>query len=122
MFLDQRRNRLRRFHVGHLLRQVGGDDLDLLALLVGEVGAAGLLVDVERFLALLDHLAHDVENFGVAQRDRSAPLVSRCRIAALISRSVETRRAWPAFIASFKALLISSRNTAKASRNGARWG
>ncbi len=47
---------------------------------------------------------------------RSAPLVSRSRIAALISRNVETRRAWPAFIASLRALLISSRNTAMASR------
>ena len=53
--------------VGHLLRQIGGDDLDLLALLRGEFGAAGLFVDVERFLALLDHLAHDVEDIGVAQ-------------------------------------------------------
>src|SRR3984957_16251850 len=47
---------------------------------------------------------------------RSAPGVSRARIAALTMRSVETRRAWPAFIASFIALLISSRNTAMASR------
>ena len=30
--------------------------------------APGLLVDVERFLALLDHLAHDVEDFGVGER------------------------------------------------------
>ena len=50
------------------LRHVRGDDLDLLALLRGEVGAAGLLVDVEQFLALLDHLAHDVEDFGVGER------------------------------------------------------
>ena len=49
------------------LWQVGGDDLDLLALLGGELGAAGLLVDLERFLALLDHLAHDVEDLGVAE-------------------------------------------------------
>src|SRR5580704_41357 len=46
---------------------------------------------------------------------RSAPEVSRGRMAALISRRVETRRAWPAFIAAFIALLISSRNTAMAS-------
>src|SRR6202035_2281971 len=43
------------------------DDVDLLALLGGEFGAAGLFVDVERFLALLDHLAHDVEDLGVAE-------------------------------------------------------
>ena len=35
---------------------------------VGEVRAARLLVDVEQFLALLDHLAHDVEDFGVGER------------------------------------------------------
>ena len=56
------------FDVGHLLWQIGRNDLDLLALLGGEFGAPGLLVDVEQFLALLDHLAHDVEDFGVAQR------------------------------------------------------
>ena len=61
-------NRLGGFEVRHALGQIGGDDLDLFALLGGKVGAAGLLVDVERFLALLDHLAHDVEDFGVGQR------------------------------------------------------
>src|SRR5258708_15957709 len=45
----------------------------------------------------------------------SAPEVARWRIAALTIRKVETRRAWPAFIAAFIALLISSRNTAMAS-------
>ena len=71
-----------------------------------------LLVDVEQFVTLLDHLAHDVEDVGVTDSvTRSAPPVFRWRTAALTSRSVETRRAWPAFIASFKALLISSRNT-----------
>ena len=54
--------------IGHALGHVGGDDLDLLALLGGELGASGLLVDVERFLALLDHLAHDVEDLGVVER------------------------------------------------------
>ena len=51
------------------LRQVRRNDFDLLALLRGEIGAAGLFVDLERFAALLDHLAHDVENFGVVKRD-----------------------------------------------------
>jgi hypothetical protein len=35
----------------------------------GKVGAAGLLVDGERFLTLLDHLAEDVEDFGVGERE-----------------------------------------------------
>src|ERR1700722_15760681 len=65
--LDQRGNRRRGLHIGHALGQVGGDDFDLLALLGRELGAAGLLVDVERFLALLDHLAHDVEDLGGAE-------------------------------------------------------
>ena len=42
--------------VGHLLRQIGRDDLDLLALLAGELGAAALVVELDQFLALLDHL------------------------------------------------------------------
>src|SRR6516165_2648988 len=57
---------------------------------------------------------------GSVSLTRSAPDVSRARIAALISRKVETRRASPAFIASFSALLISSRNTAMASSLNAR--
>src|SRR5580658_5237922 len=65
--LDQRGNRRGGFDVRHALGQVDGDDGDLLALLGGELGAAGLLVNVERFLALLDHLAHDVEDLGVAE-------------------------------------------------------
>jgi hypothetical protein len=32
-----------------------------------------------------------------------------------MSRSVETRRSWPAFIAAFKALLMSSRSTSLSS-------
>src|SRR5271168_1135530 len=42
---------------------------------------------------------------------RSAALVSRLRISALTSRSVDTRRAAPAFMAPLSALLISSRST-----------
>src|ERR1700733_4847281 len=42
---------------------------------------------------------------------RSAPLVAGSRIAALTSRSVETRCAWPAFIATLRSLLIVSRST-----------
>src|SRR5580704_14827969 len=48
---------------------------------------------------------------------RSAALVSRLRISALIRRSVDTRRLSDAFMASLSALLISSCNTAMASRN-----
>src|SRR5580658_7815414 len=65
--LDQRGNRRSGLQIRHALGQVSRDDVDLLALLGGELGAAGLLVDVERFLALLDHLAHDVEDLGVAE-------------------------------------------------------
>src|SRR6516164_10283609 len=46
---------------------------------------------------------------------RSAALVSRLRISALISRSVDTRRVSPALRAFLSALLIWSRNTAMAS-------
>src|SRR5215213_11842497 len=47
----------RSLHIGlrHLLRQVGLDDRDFLALLFGELGAAALVVELDRFLALLDH-------------------------------------------------------------------
>src|SRR5580658_4908858 len=49
---------------------------------------------------------------------RSAPLVSRFKISALTRRSVETRRAWPDFIASLMALLISSRSTSTSLLHG----
>src|SRR5580704_4122565 len=82
--LDQRGNRRGGLDVRHALRQVGGDDLDLLAFLGGELGPAGLLVDVERFLALLDHLAHDVEDLGVAELE---PLGAGC--LALQDRGID---------------------------------
>ena len=50
------------------LRQEAGDDRDLAALLVGELLAAALLVEVDRFLALLDHLLHQREQRAVVER------------------------------------------------------
>jgi hypothetical protein len=47
-------------------RQAADDRADQ-ALLRGKLRAARLLVDVERFLALLDHLAHDVADLGVSE-------------------------------------------------------
>src|SRR6187551_3981253 len=60
----------RRLHlvVRHLLRQVAGDDRDLLLLLLHEIGAAALLVKLDRFLALLDHFLKETEQLGIAER------------------------------------------------------
>src|SRR5262249_23189648 len=49
------------FVLGHLLRQVSPHDRDFLALLVGKLDAAALLVQLDRFLALLDHLLQQAE-------------------------------------------------------------
>ena len=65
----------RRLHlvVRHLLRQVTGDDRDLLLLLLHEIGAAALLVELDRFLALLDHLLQQAEHLGIAERLLALP-------------------------------------------------
>ena len=58
--------------VRHLLRQEPLDDLDLAALLVGKLLAAALVVELDRFLALLDHLLHEPEQIVVGERPLAA--------------------------------------------------
>ena len=57
----------------HLLRQIGRDDRDLLALLGGEFGAAALVVEFDGFLALLDHLLEHAEQVGIGKRRLALP-------------------------------------------------
>ena len=57
-----------RFVLRHLLRQIGGDDGDLLALGGGEFGTAALLVQLHRLLTLLDHLLQQAEQIAIAER------------------------------------------------------
>ena len=52
----------------HLLRHEALDDLDLGTLAVGQFLAAGLVVDLDQFLALLDHLLQDAEQIIVGER------------------------------------------------------
>ena len=49
------------------------DDRDLLALLRGQFGTAALVVEFDRFLALLDHLLKHAEQVGIAQRRLALP-------------------------------------------------
>ena len=86
--------------------QIGPDDLDLAALLVGEFLAAGLVVDFDRFLALLDHLLQEAEELVVGQHGLALPL--RLDVGVLDRRIDQAQRrrrgARPAaFIAVFKA-------------------
>src|SRR5215211_136993 len=64
---DRRGDRGARLGVVHLPRQEALDDGDLLALLIGELAAAGLIVDRDRFLALLDHLLQECEDLLLAR-------------------------------------------------------
>ena len=52
----------------HLLGHEAHDDGDLLALLVGELGAGIVLVDLQALLALLHHLLQQAEDLVVGQR------------------------------------------------------
>src|SRR5262245_57726866 len=60
----------RRFRLGvrHLAREKRPDDLDLAALLPGELVAAGLVVDLRGFLVLLDQLLQQREEVVVGER------------------------------------------------------
>ena len=48
-----------------LLWQIARDHHDLAPLLLGEIGTVVLLIDVERFLAALDHFLQHGEHVGV---------------------------------------------------------
>ena len=78
---------------------------------VGEIGAAGLLVDVERFLALLDHLAHDVEDVGVGERHALGAARLAFHDGGVDQAQRRDAALLPAFIAALSALLMSSRST-----------
>src|SRR5262249_43172941 len=60
----------RRLHfvIRHLLGQIAGDDGNLLLLLLDQIGAAALLVKLDRFLPLLDHLLQEADHLGIAER------------------------------------------------------
>jgi hypothetical protein len=70
------------------------DDGDFLALMGGKFRAAAAVIDGGRFLALLDHLGEQREDFVVADASRlsGAPAMSRSLSAASTRRKVETRR------------------------------
>ena len=60
--------------LAHLLGQVGLDDLDLAALLLRELVAAAFDVDVDRLLALLDHLLQEPQQLLVGERGLAGAL------------------------------------------------
>jgi len=89
-----------RLRFRHLLRKVGTDDLDLAPLLVGKLLAAGFVVDLDRFLALLDQLLQEAEQILVRKRAFLGcfRLDIAFLMAALTRRRVETWRSSRAFI------------------------
>ena len=56
-------DRLCRFFLRQRLRQEFADDLDFLVFLRLEFGAPCLAIEPRAFLALLDHLGQDIEDF-----------------------------------------------------------
>ncbi len=73
------RNGRLRLRFRHLLGKIGRDDLDLAALPIGKLRAAGLVVELDRFLALLDHLLQQAEKFLVGERLLALAPAPRCR-------------------------------------------
>ena len=51
-----------------MLRQETADDRDLATLLLGELGAAALVVKLNRLLALLDELLQQAQDVGIGER------------------------------------------------------
>src|SRR2546422_6701764 len=87
----------------HLLRQVFSDDLDLAALAIGELLASGLVVDLDRFLALLDELVQQADDLIVAER----PLAPRFRldVRVLDGGIDEAQGRYPPLVSRFHCLL-----------------
>src|SRR5262249_42214665 len=102
-FADHPGDRGLRFLLGHLLRQVSRDDRDFLALLVGKLGAAALLVKLERCLPLLDHLLQQAEQV-VAVEPRLA-VAGRLGVAVLQSRVDEPQRGDATLVAALHRVL-----------------
>jgi hypothetical protein len=99
------RGRYRRLHLvlRHLLGQVGRDDRDLLALLRGEFGAAALVVEFDRFLALLDHFLKHAKQIGV--RQRRLALAARGDVGVLDGRIDHAQRGELALVLGLHGLL-----------------
>src|SRR5215831_14664564 len=57
----------------HLLGQIGRNDRDLLAFLCRELRASALVVELDRLLALLDHLLQQRKQFSVGQGRLALP-------------------------------------------------
>ena len=91
--------------LGHLLRQIGGDDRDFLALLGGEVGTAALLVKLDRFVALLDHLLQQSQQIVVAQRRLAQ--AARLDVGVLQRRVDEPQRGNATLVAALHRVLES---------------
>ena len=70
---DGRLDRGLHFVVRHLFGQIAGDDGDLVLLLLDQIVAPALLVEFDRFLALLDHLLQHAHHLGVGERRLALP-------------------------------------------------
>src|ERR1043166_9382570 len=91
------------FLLRHLLRQVTRNDRDFLALLRREVGAAALLVKLDRFLALLDHLLQQTDTVVLAQRRFAPP--ARLDVGVLPRRVDEPQRGNATLVAALDRVL-----------------
>ena len=102
-FGDGVRDRLLHLVVGHLLRQIRRDHRDLLALLRCKLGAAALFVELDRLLALLDHLLEDAEQIGV--RQRRLAVAARLDVGVLDGRVDHAQRGQLALVLGLHGLL-----------------
>src|SRR5262249_19500921 len=80
-----------------LLRKVGADDVDLAALLGGELLATSLFVKLDRLLTLLDQLLQQAEQVVVGERWLALPL--RLEVGVLEGGVDQAQRRHPALVA-----------------------
>ena len=92
--------------VGELLRQELANDLDLLALLLCELGAAGVGIDLLRLLALLNHLGEQLEQLRVGRLRLAGS--TRGDVAILYRRAHEPERRDAALVLRLGAVLQGS--------------
>src|SRR6516165_4962608 len=94
--IDGLRNRRLHLRLGHLLRKIGADHVNLGSLAIGELLAAGRIVEGDRFLALLDHLLQDAQQIAVGKLRPARELI--LNIGVLDGSADKAQRRYPALI------------------------
>jgi len=97
--LDRLCNGRPRLPFRHLFGKIGCDDLDLAALAVGKLGAASFVVELNRFLPLLDQLLQQAEKLLVGEGLLALPL--RLDVGVLERGIDQAQRRYAALVARF---------------------